>query len=129
MDVPRGIICPGTVNSTRVTFVVDSAADVTCLSIQGAASLGLTIVSDPRTFVPCGDDNEVKSPGYVEIAVLRVGSYTLRNLQVPVCDVHSCCSPALGLLGLDLFPRLGITVTGVPVNYPREDVDDDEIAM
>ena len=55
-----------------------------------------------------------------------MGDKTLANVQLYVCDISKSCSPALGILGLDLFPALGIEIHGVPVNYPRSPNHDDD---
>jgi hypothetical protein len=120
-DTPAGIICPATINGNKTSLLVDSGSQVTCLTPQSLIDLNLDLIHDPRVFVPCGDENEVASPGYVIIKELRVGRHSLRNLKLPVCDVQAACSPAQGILGLDLFSHLGIAVTGVPVNYPEEE--------
>lgn len=120
---PSGIICPATINGLKASLLVDSGSQVTCLSPQSLSLLNLDLVSDPRVFTPCGDGNEVKSPGYVVIRELRVGRFTLRNLHLPVCDIHDACTPAHGILGLDLFGLVGISVVGVPITYPEEEAE------
>jgi transposase InsO family protein len=90
--------------------------------------LGLTIVPEPRTFKPVGKGNVVTSPGFVLLSTLEVDGKRLTGLKIPVCDMDDDCRPAHGLLGLDLFPKLGITLEGVPHCYPSHVYEDEEEA-
>ena len=112
-------------------MVVDSACDLTVVSSQAAVKLGLEVIPERKLFAPVGGAT-LESPGYVNIECFMVGDRTLRGLRIPVCDVDSVCAPAIGLLGLDLFPDLGFEIKGVPHTYPdartRVNEHDDEIA-
>ena len=69
----------------------------------------------------------LKSPGFVIISKLEVGKYVLRNVQLLVADIQQCCRPTIGLLGLDLFPQLGIHIGGVPFTYPQAFSKDSQV--
>lgn len=89
---------------------------------------GLTLIPNPRNLTPAGDGNTLSSPGHVIIKKFVAGTVTLRNVKFLVCNVQDSCAPAAGLLGRDLFPALGISVHGVPHNFPRNtEQDEDEV--
>ena len=73
------------------------------------------------------DGGYVTSPGYVVVKEFCVGNHRLRDVKIAVADVTDVCAPAYGLLGLDLFPRVGITIEGVPYDYPRSNIEDELI--
>ena len=98
--------------------MVDSGSHVTLISNEGAAKRNLTVIPNPKQYLPPGGGNTLLSPGYVKVSRLNVGRTTLKDLHIRVADVHDVCAPADGILGRDLFPPLGIGIYGVPTNYP-----------
>ena len=120
---PTGIICPCSLNDKRTTLVVDSACDISCITPTAVKLLDLEIIPKVQNFLSAG--SPVTSLGYVVVKDFRVGQHHLHSVKLPVCNLESVCAPASGLLGLDLFPNLGISIHGVPVNYPRENVEEE----
>ena len=108
-------------------MVVDCGSAVTCFSVSGAKHLNLEVIPEPKVYQPAGNDNVCHSPGYVIVPRILVGDRTLINTKIPVCEVDASCHPAVGLIGLDLFPSCGFSVEGVPTYYPRHRVEDDFI--
>ena len=109
-------------------MAVDSWSDVSVLPAELANSLGLQIQQCSKQLQPAGDSNVMLITGRVTIATLCVGDRTLHNVQMYIGDVKKAAAPAQGILGLDLFPRLGIGITGVPTDFPnrRRHVDQDD---
>ena len=99
---------------------------MTTIDTQYAESLKLDIISRPSLLTPAGQ-GVLKSPGFVIISKLEVGKYVLRNVQLLVADIQQCCRPTIGLLGLDLFPQLGIHIGGVPFTYPQAFSKDSQV--
>ena len=116
--LPSGVICPALLEGKPVEFTVDSGCDLTTIDTQFAESLNLHIIPRPSLLTPAGQ-GVLTSPGFVIISRLEVGNYVLRDVQLLVADIEHCCKPTIGLLGLDLFPQLGIYIGGVPILTPR----------
>jgi hypothetical protein len=74
------------------------------------------------------DGSSFTSAGFVTIPNFRFGHLNVANLTVRVADLEASCEPTFGLIGLDLFPTLGISVSGVPVNFPGSPDNDEQIA-
>ena len=120
------MIAPITINDQRLSLAVDSLSDLSIITPEGAKALGLRVEPCDQRVQPAGNDNTLTCTGKVNATTLRMGDKTLANVQLYVCDISKSCSPALGILGLDLFPALGIEIHGVPVNYPRSPNHDDD---
>jgi hypothetical protein len=104
-------------------MVVDSASDVTCLTPTSIKLLNLSLISDPKSFMSASDGASVLSPGYVIVNQLCVGTLVVHDVKIRVCQSDQACAPSQGILGLDIFPQLGITVEGVPTNFPQGEVE------
>ena len=116
--LPSGVICPALLEGKPVEFTVDSGCDLTTIDTQYTESLNLQIIPRPSLLTPAGQ-GVLTSPGFVIISRLEVGKYVLRDVQLLVADIQHCCKPTIGLLGMDLFPQLGIYIGGVPITYPQ----------
>ena len=122
------MIAPVTINGKEATLAVDSWADISVLPEELANSLSLQIHPCSKKLQPAGDSNVMLITGRVTIATFCIGDRTLNNVQMYIGDIKKAAAPAQGILGLDLFPRLGIGITGVPIDFPNrrrhEDNDD-----
>ena len=77
--------------------MVDSGSHVTLISNEGAAKRNLTVIPNPKQYLPPGGGNTLLSPGYVKVSRLNVGRTTLKDLHIRVADVHDVCAPADGI--------------------------------
>jgi hypothetical protein len=125
------ILAPCLFNSTQAMMVVDSASHATVISPEFAEELQLAIkpLLQPLTAELADDNSTAPILGEVIVQDLQVGERRLRNVPIKVMKTSQSTTPARGLLGLDLFSRIGITVTGVPTTYPsshskNSDVED-----
>ena len=126
---PPGIFAPCVFHDVRAQLLVDSASAVSAITPQFRERLRLPLLPDSLAASPvqlAGNGSLLPRLGQVSISTLRVGSLTLRNVRFWVMDISDSVAPGDGIVGVDLFPRFGFRVEGVPVSFPPDDPHPDE---
>ena len=104
-------------NGLRNTLAVDSLSDLSIFTPETTKQLGLRVFPHHQEIQPAGNDNKLLCEGVVDVDVLRMGDKTVNNVRFYICDISKSCSPAAGIIGLDLFPELGIEVQAYQLTF------------
>jgi hypothetical protein len=75
------------------------------------------------TFISLMEDGKpVAVVGSTTISELAFGARVLRGIDCIVVESVSSFDPNDGVIALPLFPMFGLSITGVPINYPSRPV-------
>jgi hypothetical protein len=129
MDGPRShISAPCCINDTPAALLVDSGANCNALLLTRAAAdrCSLSVVPlkpGQPTFISLMEDGKpVAVVGSTTISELAFGARVLRGIDCIVVESVSSFDPNDGVIALPLFPMFGLSITGVPINYPSRPV-------
>jgi len=108
------ISVPCTVNANKATLWVDTLAEISSLSPEFVQSLNL--VPSPAHGSYIGANNTtIPRGGTVVVQEFCCGD---RSFDHVTFDVLEQVAPCVGILGMDLFNKLGFSIHGLPSTYP-----------
>lgn len=109
------IMIPSVINNKEKIYgVADCCSMVSCISPELVKKLKLKISRKTGHLRMAHRNNFVERRGIVSV-LLSIGSHT-HQVELEVLDTGDDM-----LLGLDLFPKFGIRIEGVPVDFPDGD--------
>ena len=113
------LIAPTVVAKTKVMALLDSGSEISAIDESLVEELSLPIIPHQNrvsTLVLAVQGHEVKRIGYVEVPI-QFGKKSFPSIKLEVMKL----GPDTKLLfGLDLWPKLGLRVEGLPSNFPAD---------
>lgn len=98
------------VNGSPVTLLVDTGASMTILSPRAMARLGITVpVTAPKILTTVVGGGTLAMP-YVRVSSLRVGEFTVEDIDVGVYDALPQAPAVDGLLGANFLNHFKVTL-------------------
>ena len=97
-------------NGEPLSFMIDTGASHTTISRQTLETLGLSVPKEAKRVVMHTADNRQIDGQQFHLAKLQVGPYSLKNVQVIVCET---CASLLGQTTLERFDLTTSKIDGV----------------
>lgn len=113
----RTLLVPCIIQGIRCRLWLDSAADISSISPRVVDQLHLP-KQEGEGYLRLFGGTLKKREAHVVLPELRCGDKILEDIRV---DVSEQLAPGDGILGLDLWHRLGFRIEGVPFDFPTEE--------
>jgi hypothetical protein len=116
------VLVPILINGRRVVLLADTGAATFLGSEALCKELGLYIDKrSPDNKIGVGGTSQMV--GYTRFTI-RIGKH--KCVATSIVSAHELSPDFWGLLGFDVMPSLGITLTGVPATFSDSDLTEDQ---
>ena len=113
------VTLPAVINEHKVLMVVDSAATLSFMSPEFAASAGIKIIPQSGQVALAEKNKFTKRTGRTELVKVYVKGKGIIEHQFDVFNLNTENNHVV--LGLDGFSKFGIQVAGIPTTFPDEE--------
>jgi hypothetical protein len=122
----RFIYAPISVEGIQLLAAVDTMATHSLIDQALVDQFSLTVTPAQGSIQLGTKSSTVARIGFVDNVTVSIGDKHIRHRF----EVHELGTDAPCILGLDILPSVGIGLTGIPVDFPREkEVEDAPVVL